>query len=293
MDSKVIDGNALAKRHEAAIKERLSRIKKDRNPAVVSFCNQDDPASQKYTFMKLAKASDLGIDFIAEEFSADTGREYLESLVKKYAADPGIDGILVQLPIPENLNPFREGLLNLIPAEKDVDGLLESSPFLPATVKAVISILNSLLRHSGLDPESQKTEILKQVQDDNSVGGVWWKDKKIAVVGATGEVGKPLVKYLKENNVEVVEISRNLGDLVSDLEDADIVVSATGEENLIKENMIKTGAILIDVGLGDFDPGCFQKASLYTPKIGGVGPMTVISLMENVTEAFLRKLKSS
>ena len=200
---------------------------------------------------------------MAEEFSANTPREYLEKMVNKYSKDSEIDGILVQLPLPENLNPFREGLLNLIPLEKDIDGLRDESPYLPATVKAVISILDENVKE--------------------------WKSEKIAVVGATGEVGKPMVKYLKENNVTVSEISRNLGNLDTDLKDADIIVSAVGEENLIKEEMIKNGVILIDVGLGDFDSGCYERASMYTPKTGGVGPMTVISLMENVVESYASK----
>ena len=267
MDSKVIDGNVLAKRHEEILKEKLSRMKRNRNPTVVSFCNQDDPPSVKYTFMKLAKAHSLGIDFIAEEFSADTPQEKLIELVKKYAENTEVDGILVQLPLPEELNPFKGDLLNLIPSEKDVDGLVENSPYLPATVKAVVSILDEHVEN--------------------------WESKKIAVVGATGEVGKPLVEFLRNKGVKLVGISSSIGSVETDLAGADIIISAVGKENLIKAEMIKTGVILIDVGLGDFDPECFQKASLYTPKIGGVGPMTVISLMENVTEAFTRKLKSS
>ncbi|OGE15509.1 hypothetical protein A2111_02235 [Candidatus Daviesbacteria bacterium GWA1_38_6] len=126
-----------------------------------------------------------------------------------------------------------------------------------------------------------------QVRHDN------WENQKIAVVGATGEIGKPLVKLLRSKGVNLVEISSSMGSIENDLKNADIIISAVGSENLIRAEMIKEGVILIDVGLGDFDPGCFKKASLYTPKIGGVGPMTVISLMENVTEAFFRKLKSS
>lgn len=268
MDSKIIDGNALAKKHEEILKKKLESLKRYRNPAVVSFCNQDDPPSVKYTFMKLQKAQDLGIDFIAEEFSSDTPKDYLENLVKNYGSDGNVDGILVQLPLPQELNPFKEDLLSLIPPEKDVDGLVDGSPFLPATVKAVISILNEYI--SG------------------------WQKKKIAIVGSEGEIGKSLgAKLIHPPGVSLTTVDKNTGSLETDLKDADIIISAVGSENLIRAEMIREGAVLIDVGLGDFDPDCFQKASLYTSKIGGVGPMTVISLMENVTEAFLRKLKSS
>lgn len=258
-----IDGTDLARQHEAILKKRLSQINRNRQPTVVSFCNQDDPPSVKYTFMKLQKAHSLGIDFIAEEFSADTPGDYLENLVKKYDSDE-VDGILVQLPLPENLNPFKADLLNLISPQKDVDGLTGKGPFLPATVKAVISIL------------------------DEEVKG--WSDQKIAVVGSTGEVGGPLVEYLKKQGVKVIEVSSIVGDINVDLKEADIVISATGEENLIKPTMLKSGAVLIDVGLGDFDPSCFKKASKFTPILGGVGPMTVISLMENVVESYEKRM---
>ena len=263
MDTKVIDGKALAKQHEDALKNNLDTLKKDRNPFVVSFCNQDDPSSLKYTFMKLQKARDLGIDFIAEEFSADTPEAKLAKLVKKYANNLSVDGILVQLPLPPELNPFKEELLNLIPPEKDVDGLTGKGPFLSATVKGVISILNEYVKN--------------------------WQGKIIAVVGATGEVGGDMILALKQMGLKPLGISRR-ADNFAELKKAQIIISATGHENLVKPDMVSEGAVLIDVGLGDFEEKCYDKASQYSPVTGGVGPMTVISLMENVVESYEKKI---
>lgn len=274
MNSKIIDGKALAKKHEENLRQTLKQVQGDsgtkRNPSIVSFCNQDDPPSVKYTFMKLQKATDLGIDFIAEEFSADTPHDYLIRMVKQYNENPAIDGIMVQLPLPDELNVFKDDLLDLIDPEKDVDGLTGKGSFLPATVRGVLSILDDEI------PE--------------------WKKRKIAIVGSEGEVGKPLSLELKSRGGKLgnlrggILIDKNVGDLNEDLKESDIVISATGQEGLIKPEMIKDGAILIDVGLGDFDPGCYEKASRYTPVTGGVGPMTVISLMENAVESYQRKV---
>jgi methylenetetrahydrofolate dehydrogenase (NADP+) / methenyltetrahydrofolate cyclohydrolase len=279
MNPKVIAGKALAKKHEEALKEKLknlidSRFRGNdkgesgndnvRNPSIVSFCNQDDPPSVKYTFMKLQKATDLGIDFIAEEFSTNTPHEYLVRMVKQYNENPTIDGIMVQLPLPEDLNVFKDDLLDLINPEKDVDGLTSNSPFLPATVRGVLSILDDEIEN--------------------------WTSMKIGVVGSEGEVGGPLVKVLKEIGLSVVEVDKGKGNLENDLQEVEVIISATGQEGLIKPEMIKERVILIDVGLGDFDPACYEKAGRYTEVTGGVGPMTVISLMENAVESYQRKV---
>ena len=274
MDTKVIDGKALAKKHEDALKEKLVSIKKNkqslpfsakkgRNPMVVSFCNQDDPPSVKYTFMKMQKAKDIGIDFVAEEFSANTPEAKLAKLVKKYANNLSVDGILVQLPLPEELNPFKEELLNLIPPEKDVDGLTGKGLFLSATVKGVISILDEYIKD--------------------------WQGKIIAIVGATGEVGGEMIVALKKMGLKPLEISRRANNF-NELKKAQIIISVTGQLSLIKVEMISSGVVLIDVGLGDFNPKCYEKAEKYTPITGGVGPMTVISLMENVVESYERRM---
>ncbi len=263
-----IDGKALAEQHTQNLITKLQKLKADRDPKIVSFCNTEDEPSVKYTQMKAAKAEEVGITFIIEDYDTKTSRQTLRSLIEQYNQDSTVDGIMVQLPLPEHLVVFQQDLLELIDPKKDVDGLTEAGQqmYLPATVKSVISILNA----------------------------EWpgWEHSTIAVVGSTGEVGRPLVKVLQEQLIPIeaqklVQIDRDQGDLNTDLKDCDIVISATGQEHLIKPEMIQPQAGLIDVGLGDFDPACYDQASKYTGKYGGVGPMTVISLMENLFEAFV------
>lgn len=268
MDARIIDGKKIAKKHEQNLKRRLNNLLvklKTTKPTVVSFCNIEDPPSVKYTFMKLTKAHQIGIDFIAEEFSTDTPQTYLMEMVEKYAGDPSIDGIMVQLPLPPDLNIFKEDLLNQIPTQKDVDGLTRQGRFLPATVSAVLTILDEEIPS--------------------------WKKKLLAVIGSQGEVGKPLSEFLEKEKVKLLKIDKYEGDLSSDAKKADIIISATGQKGLIKPEMIKDGSVLIDVGLGDFNPSCYGKASKYTPVTGGVGPLTVVSLMENVVSSFEERTK--
>lgn len=269
--SERIDGKALAARRASALKDELEQLKliqpNPRNPVIVSFCNREDQPSVMYTNMKKAKASEIGIDFLVEEYTVNTSKDDIAEKIASYNSDSKIDGIMVQLPLPQELNIFQDDLLNLIDPKKDVDGLTEKGRklFMPATVKAVISILED------------------SVPD--------WQTKSIGVVGVTGEVGKPLSLALLSRGVNVIGVSRSVGQM-EDIVKADIVVSATGSHNLVKPEMIKEGAVLIDVGLGDFDPECFEKASLYTPKFGGVGPITVISLMENAVASYQRVISN-
>lgn len=267
---KIIDGRALALKHQQILTDYLQNQKTNWykhfpnrpfiNPSIISFCNSDDPPSVKYTLMKYQKAKEIGIDFIAQDYSLDTPQSILAELVIKYNKDPQLDGIMLQLPLPDNLAKYKQFLLNSIDPKKDVDGLTGQGRkfYLPATVKGVISILDEVVKSN-------------------------WQDKLIGVVGAEGEVGKPLIEALDQKGAKnIVKIDIKIGDINSDLKPCDIVISSTGQPGLIKKEMLKQDVIALDIGLGDFHPDVYQLASLYTPKVGGVGPMTVISLMENI-----------
>lgn len=257
-DSKIIDGKLLAQKHEEKLKQEVKDLKI--TPQMVSFFDPNNPSCLTFTKMKQQKAQGLGIKFEAIELVPKFTTETVAALVKKFNYDPKIQGIMFQLPLPKKLESHQNFILNLIRGDKDVDGLTTHGKFLPATVKGVFSILNSL-----------DLELLERM---------------VAVVGSEGMVGKALVDKLKAKGVEVVEVDKKrLGTSLEDIKEADIIISCTGVEDLIKPEMIKNRVVLIDVGLGDFDQGCYEKASKYTPIKGGVGPMTVISLMENMVEA--------
>lgn len=252
-----IDGLALAAEHTAKLKAHLKG-----HPTIVSFCNQEDEPSVRYTEMKAQKAAEVGIIFKKEMYDTSTSQEELADKIRHYNEDPQVNGIMVQLPVPLDLVVFQQDLLNLIKPEKDVDGLTVAGQkiYMPATVKSVISILEA------------------------EVPG--WEQQRIAVVGCEGEIGKPLTETLKSRGIDPICIDLNQGNLNQDLQDADIVISTTGKEHLIKADMVKDGVVAIDVGLGDLDPAVYDKASKYTARTGGVGPMTVVSLMENVVKSF-------
>lgn len=257
----IIDGKALAQELEKPLKEKKQKF--DGRIKVVSFLIGDDPASILYTNMKKDKAKELGIDFIVRQFNSETSWDVVTTELENFNKDISMHGVMVQLPLPkEFLGPHHSHeLLELIDPKKDIDGLNpRDSNFIPATVKGVLSILDSL-----------KVDYQKNI---------------FGVVGSEGEVGKSLVYELTQRDSVVIKVDKKLPETnLSDIKGADVVVSAAGVKNLIKEEHIKNGVILIDVGLGDFDAKTYKKAKAYTPKIGGVGPMTVISLIENIYEA--------
>jgi methylenetetrahydrofolate dehydrogenase (NADP+)/methenyltetrahydrofolate cyclohydrolase len=272
MNPKIMDGKALSLKRQELLKQKLAIIRDSRlrgndggnlKPKMVSFCNTEDLPSVKYTKMKSNKAEEIGIEFIIEEYTLNIKKEEIIEKVKRYNDNEEIDGIMFQMPMPEEFYPCQDELINSIKPTKDVDGLIADGPYTPATVKAVISLMD------------------EYVPD--------WDEKKIAVIGITGEVGRPLGKILKSKNIDLVGINSRVGNLETDLKDRDIVIASTGHKNLVKPDMLKRGVVLIDVGLGDFEEDCYEVASLYTPIFGGVGPMTVISLMENAVESFERR----
>lgn len=255
MDTKIIDGKSLALKHEQKLKQQVEKLR--RPLKMVSFVNPDDSASLMFTKMKQKKATEVGIEFESIETTTEYTVEIITALIKEFNYDPKISGIMFQLPLSYHLASHQPYLLNLIRSDKDVDGLSTHAKFLSATVRGVFSIL-----------------------EDLDIGLL---NKTVAVVGSEGSIGQTLTNKLIERGVEVIEVDvKNHSTSLQDVKHADIIISCTGVNRLIKPEMVKEGAILIDVGLGDFDLDCYIKASNYTPVKGGVGPMTVISLMENI-----------
>lgn len=260
--SQIIDGQALALKHEDKLKKQIQDLKII--PHIVSFFNPQDRPSVTFTRLKQNKALELGIVFDPVEINPQVSADLLATLVEGFNKDPNTHGIMFQLPLPNHLQFAKEYLLNLIKSSKDVDGLSGRGPCLQATVRGVLSVL-----------------------DDQSINPATCL---FAVIGSLGMVGKAMVKALETREAKVIKVDRKLPQTgLGDIKDADVVISCTGQIGLIKPKHIKAGAVLIDVGLGDFDPLCFGKAASYTPPQAGVGPMTVISLMENAVDLVLRR----
>ncbi len=264
----IIDGKRLAQIHQQRLIQELGKL--NLKPKVVSILVGDDPASVLYTKIKQQKAAEVGIDFSVMKFGEDTPFGDVNLTIVKLNQDPTINGIMVQLPLPQKFLNGKEvnQLLDTISTQKDIDGLRQNSPFLPAAVRAVLAIL-----------EDEQIEV---------------KGKFSVVVGVSGMVGKPLVEQLKKIGGLVSGCDDQTQNLSEITKRADILITATGVPGLIKAEMVKEGVAVIDIGtsklengkiVGDVDfESVAKKASKITPVPGGVGPMTVISLMENVAK---------
>lgn len=246
-------------------------------PKLVSILVGDDPGSVMYTRMKQKKAENVGIEFIKKEFSGDVELEELTSGIEQQNKDNSVHGIMVQLPLPLSITAKQQALLiNSIDSAKDVDCLTSENlellktgkpRYLPATVSGIIKIIDNVFSAgvATITPQGCKA-------------------KTFCVVGASGMVGRPLSDYLKSLGKEVMECDEFTKDISVFTRQADILISATGVPGLIKKEMVKPGAVVIDVGYpkGDVEFENVSKvASFITPVPGGVGPLTVISLLEN------------
>ena len=266
----IFDGKAFAEKKEQTIKSKVQKLKeKGINLRLVSILAGDDPASILYTKLKKKAAERVGIEFEIIRFGSDESIHRIKKVIFQLNKDSNVHGIMVQLPLPEKLKFNTREVIEAITPEKDVDGMREDSKFVPATVKAVLAILKVAKVDKAL-PAGRQVD-------------------KIAVVGSEGMVGKPLVKELKGMNYDVFEVGKKSKEFsyeaMKHFSDIDVLVSAAGVPNLIKPDMVKDGAVVIDVGSpkGDVDfPSVSKKASFITPVPGGVGPVTVISLLENL-----------
>ncbi len=275
MSAKIIDGKALAQKiTEQLTKEVVDLKTKGILPKLVIIGINPDERAQVYIRMKQKRAEEVGI---LTEFVdiADKSAVAQQKFVQDLGTDPTVHGIILQLPLMGWYD--AQDLLDCIPASKDVDGLtsinqdkLEAGrpSFVPATPLGVI-------------------EILKKSKID--VNG-----KTVCVIGRSNLVGKPLTALLRQAGAKVLVGHRQIPDLAKLTRQADIVVAAAGSPGLVKVDMIKDGAVVIDVGINEVDgrlkgdvdfDSVKEKASLLSPVPGGVGPMTVVMLLSNVIQA--------
>ncbi|WP_375205488.1 bifunctional methylenetetrahydrofolate dehydrogenase/methenyltetrahydrofolate cyclohydrolase FolD [Hyphococcus sp.] len=273
--AKVIDGNKVAASIRAECKERVETLKEKTGvtPGLAVILVGEDPASAVYVRNKIRACDAVGIKSYTHRLDTDIKTEDLVVLIHQLNADAGVHGILVQLPLPKHID--MERVLETISPEKDVDGfhlynvggliLGKGDSFPPCTPYGVVKMLES----ENIDVEGQN----------------------VVVVGASNIVGKPMALMLMAKDATVAICHAKTRDLAQFTILADILVVAAGVPNLIVSPMVKTGAVVIDVGInrlpdgrlvGDVDfEGVSKKASYITPVPGGVGPMTVTMLLEN------------
>ena len=274
MTAQLIDGKAIAQQIRTSVKERVAKRISDgkRAPGLAVVLVGSDPASQVYVGSKRKACEEVGFISKSYDLPADTSETKLLSLIDELNNDDQVDGILVQLPLPEGLNANL--VIEHIDPKKDVDG------FHPSNVGKLA------LRQPGLRPCTPKG-IMSLIEST----GVKTHGLDALVVGASNIVGRPMTLELLLAGCTTTTTHRFTKDLESKVRQADLIVVAVGKPAFIPGDWIKPGAIVIDVGINRLDTGKLvgdvefdiakNKASFITPVPGGVGPMTVASLIEN------------
>lgn len=278
----IIDGKALSVKLKNNMKAKVEELKKSGiNPCLAVIIVGDNPASRVYVNNKKKSCEELGIRSLEFALPAETTEEELLKIIDDLNKDEDVDGILCQLPLPSHI--CEKNVINSISPEKDVDAfhpenvghiMIGDYTFLPCTPAGVM-------------------EMLKEYEID--VAG-----KNCVVVGRSNIVGKPMTMLLLKENATVTVCHSRTKDLASFTKKADVLVSAVGKPGLITADMVKEDAVVIDVAINRLDNGKLcgdvdfenvkEKASFITPVPGGVGPMTIATLMKNtVTAAQSRK----
>lgn len=279
MTAKIIDGNAIAMRLTEFIAKQVdNRISNGfRPPGLAAVLLGSDPASQVYVNKKRECCKNVGFNSISHDLPESTTEQCLLTLIDDLNNDPEVDGILVQLPLPKHIR--TEKIIEKIRADKDVDGfhpynigrLAQRIPVLrPCTSKGIMT----LIRETG-----------ETIRGKNSV-----------IVGASNIVGRPMSLELLLAGCTTTTTHRFTEDLAAEVRRADILVVGAGKPNIVKGEWIKPGALVIDAGINRLDSGQLVgdidfhtakvRASWITPVPGGVGPMTVATLMENTLYAY-------
>ena len=271
---KLIDGKRLAHEMRAGIKESVEKYKaesgKDIGLAVVLV--GEDPASQVYVRNKIKACEEVGIKSYAYYLDKDTAQSRVEELIRSLSVDNKINGILVQLPLPAHLDSKK--ILELIPYAKDVDGFSAEN-------------MGRLSMNEPCLVACTPNGVMKMFESEN----ICLSGKNAVVIGRSNIVGKPMAMLLTNANATVTLCHSKTADLKAKSLEADIVVAAIGQAKFITADMIKEGAVVIDVGMnrdengklcGDVDfENVKEKCSYITPVPGGVGPMTITMLMYN------------
>lgn len=292
--AQIIDGKALSLSLKEEMKGRIVDLeaKYGRKPCLAVIIVGDNPASRSYVRGKIKAAEFVGMDSRLIELPEDISETDLLAKIAELNAEKEVDGILVQLPLPKHIN--EDKVIDAISIEKDVDG------FHPQNVS------NLWLGRPCIVPCTPKGIITMIETTGVSISG-----KKAVVVGRSNIVGKPVAKLLLDRNATVTIAHSRTADLPAVCREADILVAAVGRPEMIKGDMIKPGAVVIDVGInriptvkedgtegsrlvGDVDfASASEVAGWITPVPGGVGPMTITMLMANTIECFLNRIQQS
>lgn len=261
----IVDGRVLARK---ILDETRARVGSLPTPRVLAITVAPGPATESYLRIKSARAADAGMTLIVERFPETVSEEVLRERIENASED----AIIVQLPLPVGIDTKR--VLDAIPLHKDADvlGARAREAFATGGADALLPPVVGAVKH-----------IL--VHGDVSMSGM-----HAAVIGDGWLVGNPVALWLRQQGLEVTQLTRTSGDMRAILQEMDLIVSGAGQAALVVPGMVKLGAVLIDAGtsesggqvVGDMDPACAQDARLFTPVPGGVGPVAVACLFSNV-----------
>ncbi len=281
MSAHLIDGKAVAAKLRGEVATAAAALKeRGISPTLAVVLVGDDPASAVYVRSKTKAAREAGVDVRDHKLVASTSQAELLALVDSLNRDPNVDGILVQMPLPSQID--SDAIIRAIDPAKDVDGLTATSlgylaqgkpAFIPCTPKGCMR----LLREVGVDPAGLRAVVL----------------------GRSLLVGKPISLLLQNANATVTMCHSRTRDLADEVRRADIVVAAIGKPEMVRGDWIRDGAVVLDVGInrtpagklvGDVEfAAAAERAKAITPVPGGVGPMTIACLLENTVEAAKRR----
>jgi len=281
MTFKIIDGKQVSESVKAVLKEKVAAFQKERGfvPGLATVLVGENPASQVYIKNKNKSCVDVGMKSVHHHLSDTTTEKELLDLIATLNADKSIHGILVQLPLPAQINSDK--VLEAINPDKDVDGF------------HAVNMGRLMLGQPGLKPCTPYgvMKLLESIQYNLS-------GAHAVVVGRSNIVGKPMAQLLLAQNATVTICHSRTKNLAEVVGQADVVVAAVGKANFVPGSWIKPGAVVIDVGINRLDSGKLtgdvdfesakEKASWITPVPGGVGPMTIAMLLQNTLEAAQR-----
>lgn len=272
---KIIDGKEVSKEHEKLLKKNIGNNKLK----LVIISASDSKEAEKYVLKKIRKCIDLKIEVELKEYDSDVKEDTIIKDIEKFNKDKEVNGIIVELPLYNHLDDDK--ILNSISEEKDIDGLTDKNMtklinneecFIPCTVRGILSLLN----YYKID----------------------YNDKRVTIINRNRLIGKPLYYYLSNKGVDVNMVGSTTKDIKKICKDSHILITGIGKREVIDKSYIKKGATIIDAGIsvdcgqvfGDVNFEDVKTKCEYISKVpGGVGPMTVISLFENLYEAYKKQ----
>jgi methylenetetrahydrofolate dehydrogenase (NADP+)/methenyltetrahydrofolate cyclohydrolase len=283
MSAQLIDGNALSKQLRGEVAQRAAALTAQGvKPGLAVVLVGDNPASQVYVRNKVKACEDAGLHSVLEKYEATMSEAELLARIEALNQDPSIHGILVQLPLPQHIDDHK--VIEAISPAKDVDGF---------AVESAGALMVGEQGFKACTPYG----CMKMLE---SIGMKDLKGKHAVVIGRSNIVGKPMAMMLLQANATVTICHSGTADLGAMTRQADVIVAAVGKRNVLTADMVKPGAVVIDVGMnrndegklcGDVDfEGVKNLAGWITPVPGGVGPMTITMLLVNTLESAERSL---